>query len=30
MLLNEFPKEHIKVEQLKKDFESKVADGKTN
>src|SRR5437667_6629639 len=26
MLLNEFLKEHRKVEQLKKDFESKIAD----
>ena len=26
MLLNEFLKEHRKVEQLKKDFESKLAD----
>jgi len=26
MLLNEFLKEHAKVEQLKKDFESKIAD----
>jgi len=26
MLLNEFPKEHAKVEQLRKNFESKIAD----
>ncbi len=26
MLLNEFIKEHRKVEQLKKDFESKIAE----
>jgi hypothetical protein len=26
MLLNEFLKEHAKVEQLKKDFESKIAE----
>jgi len=26
MLLNEFIKEHCKVEQLKKDFESKLAE----
>jgi ABC-type sugar transport system ATPase subunit len=26
MLLNEFRKEHAKVEQLKKDFESKIAE----
>jgi ribosomal protein L44E len=26
MLLNEFLKEHRKVEQLKKDFESKIAE----